>query len=501
MTDSVETEPGTTRRTFIKRSAGTAAGLAVGTGLMGEAVALAGKRAPSPLLQAKPGRLASTKTMWKWNEYLAGLGARHTGSPSEVRFTHDIRQAMKRLGWKTSVKPQTFDNWEANSYSLTVTPAGGSARKVRVGYYYPYSGRTGRSGITGELAYAGSGRSAADFAGGSFAGKIAVIDVPPFSVPVGVAFNAWDRKFAADVDITKPYDRSWVATGPPLKAAKEAGAIGAIIILPEAPADGKGQYSPFGLELQGLPALNVDAPTGDMLRSLAQTPGNKAKMTLTATRSKGKTRALMAVLPGASDEVVVVNTHTDGTNLIEENGPLAMISLAQRLSAIPKADRPVTFAFYFATGHFQADVVSAPAYITDYPKLFERTKAGLTIEHLGCPEYETDHKNVFKKTGKPEISGLFSSNRTLANMARPVIEAKGVARCTVMQPTPVFFGEGRDLHAEGIPMLAYIAGPHYLLAERSKKVQLERFNVNRMQAETRAFAAMLDKLAVMPRTS
>ncbi|KAA0273540.1 MAG: hypothetical protein EDQ89_04600 [Acidobacteria bacterium] len=501
MRSSESEVPRVTRRSFLRQSAGATTGVAAGmtfgsTAALAESSDRRGRR--NPLLTARPGPFASRQKLKRWNEYLAGLGPRHTGSPAETRFRRNLQEAMDRLGWDTSTRTQGFTSWEAQDFSLEVAAATSRVEKVRVAYYYPYSGRTPRVGIEGELAYAGKGGEA-DFAQGDFAGKIAVIDVPPFSIPIGIAFNTWDET-PPGVDPTLPYDRAWIAAGPGLEAATAAGAVGAIIILSQSPECAKGQYAPFGRALQGIPALNVDAQAGKRVRALAQGGGTMARLTLTAKSAPGKVKPLLATLPGASDEVIVVNTHTDGTNLIEENGPLAMLSIAQRLSARKRSERPATVAFYFASGHFQDEVISSGAYVTDYPELYERTKAGLTIEHLGCREYLDDHEREYVRTGRPEISGLFASNRTLADLARPALDKHGVTRCSVIQPVPRFFGEGRYLHEAGIPMLSYISGPNYLLAESSRKAQLKRFSLNRMQAEIKAMGTLLDQLAAIPRS-
>ena len=97
--------------------------------------------------------------------------------------------------------------------------------------------------------------------------------------------------------------------------------IGVIVILPMVPADAKGQYIPFKRPLQGLPALHVDLSAGNEIRELSKAAGNVATLVLPAiVNSAETTDALLAVLPGSStEEVVLVNTHTDGPNLIEEN--------------------------------------------------------------------------------------------------------------------------------------------------------------------------------------
>lgn len=489
-----------TRRTFMRRSAegATLATLGSALGPIGAAIAGASSLL-APIRAAQAGGLADSATLERWARYLAQIGTRHTGGADQAGYIDDLEAAMRALGWQTDRRTQHFTRWDASAFGLRAQPEGETERELPAAYYYPYSGSTPAGGIDGELAYAGGG-AAADFAAGSFAGKIAVIDVAPFDVPIDVAFETYFG-LAPGVDGTLPYDRSWIEAGPSLAPARAAGAVGALIILPEAPADAEGQYAPFKFPIQHVPALNLDAEVGGQVRRLAQASGNRARLTLQATVSRGHTDSLLAVLPGPGSDVVVVNTHTDGTNLIEEDGGLAMVSIAQRLSAVPRARRPCTFAFYFATGHFAYGVTSSGAYVTEYPELFRRTKAGVTIEHLGCPEYLDNHSNRYYPTGKPELSAIFSSNATVAGIANRAIKTEGVTRCDPVKPEPVFFGEGAALDAAGIPMMSYIAGPDYLLAERDATVELARFDVHRMNREIKALYRMITSAASTPRTT
>ena len=55
---------------------------------------------------------------------------------------------------------------------------------------------------------------------------------------------------------------------------------------------------------------------------------------------------LIAVLPGTSSEsVLIVNSHSDGTNATEENGGLGILALAKYFSKIPKSSRKRDIVF------------------------------------------------------------------------------------------------------------------------------------------------------------
>src|SRR5262249_42718267 len=89
-------------------------------------------------------------------------------------------------------------------------------------------------------------------------------------------------------------------------------------------------YAPFGRALQDVPTLWVGRNAGVQLRKLADA-GGEVTLTLDASVVPDtSTETLIATLPGtAPDEMIIVNTHTDGNNATEENGGLGAVALAQ----------------------------------------------------------------------------------------------------------------------------------------------------------------------------
>src|SRR2546427_1601599 len=101
-----------------------------------------------------------------------------------------------------------------------------------------------------------------------------------------------------------------------------------------------------------MPAVWVGRDAGADLRNAAKAGGN-VTLTLDATVTPDRpTDTLLAELPGSSgDELIIVNTHTDGNNATEENGGIGLLALAQYFSRFPPAARRRTLGFGLATGH------------------------------------------------------------------------------------------------------------------------------------------------------
>src|SRR4029077_12669252 len=80
------------------------------------------------------------------------------------------------------------------------------------------------------------------------------------------------------------------------------------------------------------------------------------------------------ILPGMTDDIVILNTHNDGCNAIEENGPIAVVALAHALAKTPVAQRKKTYIFLTTSGHF------AHGY------------------HVGVSDWIREHNDYMKKT-------------------------------------------------------------------------------------------------------
>lgn len=59
------------------------------------------------------------------------------------------------------------------------------------------------------------------------------------------------------------------------------------------------------------------------------------RLTLAATVQQVQTRNLIGIIPGKSEELMVLNSNTDGTNGLETNGPNAIVDMAQYLARLP----------------------------------------------------------------------------------------------------------------------------------------------------------------------
>ena len=430
---------------------------------------------------------------------MVDFGPRLTGTDSHNAYIAWLEREFAAAGLQV-LPCDTYmtERWLAEEFALDLLE-GSAAGSARVAAYYPRSQETPAHGVTGPLVYLGSaptislsGADPAAFqaalaaypaqvaswaqglsggAAGGAQGAIALVDVPApppattaLFLPPSSTFQNWpghtEAEWASD-DYKRPWTVPGVA-GVPTSPFQAMGAIGVVFIVDASYEAFKGTYGPFEAGFEPLPALYVDRDTGAKLRSAASSRPS-TRLTLTATRAKVPSAAVTAVLPGASSEVMIFNTHTDGEGFVEENAGVAFVHLARYFASRPPAKRlKRTLVFACWPGHMSADLPQANGWIDAHPDLMKRAAAALTIEHLGCTEWDDKLDGGYAPTGLPEAWAIWATQGAVADTAQQAVIDHDLPRTALMRP-PAQFGVGGAFQSYGIPQIGAIAGPYYLL--------------------------------------
>jgi hypothetical protein len=462
---------------------------------------VAGQRALLPLAAGakvegyRSNLLPSQKEVWDWQVWMAKLGPKYTGNKAHVEFVEFLASHLQDYGLEVAREHYTLPRWEARRWEITVAPSSGKSFKAPVTSYFPYSGQTPAAGATGELVYAGH---APEFNLSGLQGKVALVD-----------FSINTRKFA---DMYKPWgiyptDAHFPAELRPARGGvndltqfQKAGAIGVIIAWTDvSDANAMDQYTPFSRPPQGVPGLYVGRDTGAKLKALAGS-GAKATVVLEADIFPDTpTDTLLATLPGTtSDEVIIVNTHTDGPNATEENGGLGVLALAKYFAKVPKSERKRTIVFPLTSGHFAGPwVPSMRGIIQKYPDLIKKSVAALTVEHLGCKEWMDDASLRYKATGENEWAVAITDTAGVGNILVEALQGSANRKTAVVNPVHGgWLGEGGGLARAGVPTIGYIPQPNYLLAGPANGC-IEKLSAERLHAEIEVFAKVIHKMDSM----
>ncbi|HUO69763.1 MAG TPA: M28 family peptidase [Solirubrobacteraceae bacterium] len=455
-----------------------------------------------------PSQFLPASQLLAWQEQLDRMGLRATGSPIHERFVDALHERLARAGVsELRFEPVPLDRWTTDSWSLGLV-SGSSAGPVATASYIPYSGRTAAGGVSGALAVVDPNTPPAP---GSLAGRIAVFDVPLTAFTYGTFLSISYKVYDPGKVFTPKglYARPWLGIGSEitlLDALARAGAIAAVGVLDLPSEAAHGAYYPYDGVIRTVPGVYVDRDAGSLLKAAAAA-GASARVALPANITHVTSRNLIGVIPGASDELILLHCHTDGTNGVEDNGPNAIVAMSQYLARLPRRSLPRTIMVLLTTGHFHGAIGTAEFVRRHRGGLLRRIAGAVTIEHLGAREWEPGSDGHYQLTGGFEPGTFFTPESSpLVDASYAALRDARAAPGSVLRPYVAAPGspdgngwpaEGTDLWTAGaIPTTNYITGPSYLLNWGIPT--MDKLDIGRMWREAIAFTQMLIDLSRVP---
>ena len=290
----------------------------------------------------------------KWWGRLPGTSADKEG------MTYMVKE-FESLGLKVEHFPYTLPtDWRPTDFTGSYKTADG--KTIELATVFPTSGTkaTPPGGITADAVWVGIG-AGADFIGRDVKGK-AVVIYSTF-VPGGRSHSASDRAGL-------------------FNSNTRAEQLGAAVVLNIMAVPGNGQFQPEG-GLRNVPQFTVSQDEGFALRDRLD-KGEKVTMhfTLEVPPVASQTEYTIATLPGASDEQIVVMTHTDGyfqAAMDNAAGMASALEIARFYAATPQAQRPRTMRFIQFPDHHHGEEARGKYIDPKYP--WDKVAVKLTMEH------------------------------------------------------------------------------------------------------------------------
>jgi len=494
------------------------------TGPLG--VPLGAKLDPPPLAasgcpsQVSPDEFASEDRLRGLNREMADFGRRPTGSRAHQRYVASVEHHLARIeGASVREIPYEFDSWQAGGQSLSA-----DGRGIPDAGPVPYAEPTPKGGVTGELVFIPKGTA---ITAENAAGKVVVRDAATTSVPkaafAALEWWSYDPDLTLTTSIAENYERDYLAyleRIADLEAAADSGAAGMVLAHSFPREQVRDHYAPYEGVHWEIPAVQVGVDEGAELKQLAAA-GKSAKLTLSAKRGPAPTKTLVATLPGMSEERLVVQSHTDGMNAVWDNGPAAMIAMAEHMASLPKECRPRTVEFVFTTAHLHQRLMpperegGAGQYAKELDKGYDDGTVALVIalEHLGAREYDAVPRAAglpgreLKPTGQSEPVSFFVGESpaligdlaavTIRHDMRGTIALRGADLPGARIPPHVAYGgEGTPYQAHLIPNISLVTGPWTLY---NPAFGMEAVDPALMRKETLVATDLLYTTASIPR--
>lgn len=446
----------------------------------------------------------SKEEMLEGMNTMNSFGTRLTGSKGHTDFINYLKDEIGKMGIQIFSDPFYFKRWEEKSSSIEIID-GDEKINIPVSSAYPYSGETPDEGVTEELVYV---KNIADVK--KTAGKIAVFEIANVNfIPSEIAFDK-RSSYPEDVVLEKKYEGPVITSfvqcfyGIVSKLTKAK----AVILIWKGLHDDciKGQYLSFIMGYQNIPMLWVNETEGKKVIEAAR-EHKKAKFVLTAEIEENAfTESFYCILRGKHPkENVIVNTHTDGTNCVEENGPIALLQLMKNMK---DQELERTHIFVFTTGHFRLphfqDIrtgafQSGSRWLAMHRELWDgkgghfKCVANLTLEHMGCKEWR-DIDGEYKYTGEQDVELVYTGNDFMDKLYIDTVkERKNVRTMTLRGHNALHFGEGQNFFTMRIPEISLVPAPYYLCVV-SDTHEMEKFDIDLMTEQTETFAKLIEKI-------
>ncbi|OQV07001.1 hypothetical protein CLAIMM_11495 [Cladophialophora immunda] len=438
---------------------------------------------------------------------LADLKARVTGTPSQNQLIDHIQSELELLGLTVYNNTYNFTYLDQPLSPPSLSVAG---KPVEISSYAPYGGFTNESGVSGSLV---------DLTGHSIhpdwskaAGKIAVLNITNSALNWSQTLAVWPGQPEWYVSTGEPYLTADQKVANVSDAAK-AGVKGVIYVWEHMTVgNARGQYVPFKRLFQGMPTVFV---AGDAGQTVLQAAKDGAAATLTLTGQlipNTQTRTIWTLVEGTKfkNESVIINTHTDGINAVEENGHITLLKKAQDLVVNPPER---TTILLFITGHMHQPAFSpvgraTTRWLDDNPQFWRGDKGGLKavasscVEHLGAIDWVEDlATGRYYSQGNQTNELLYANTVEVKNITQRLWNGAvpGFVRINDPIPKGVQSGEGEPFTVVKIPNMSMITSPLYLLAAWPDDFdESELVDLNAMKRQTESFLKIFDVMDKQP---
>lgn len=471
-----------------------------------------------------PGALPDAAALEKDNAFVARLGLRATGSKTHGRFVNWIRRRLRKIdGLELAELEYPIERWTGGRTKLAMV-VGGKTVRLPVAGPIPYAAPTDGPGVTAPLALVPAGET---IDAANAAGKIVVRPAPAgsvpnaaFSLPV-ISWGIYDPDGTLDPAGNFLGDfLAYNARVADLRNAAAAGAAG-LLFVKELPRDQLvDHYEPYEGTQWQIPGAFLGADEGKALTdAIAAGSSPTARLSVRAKVKRVVTPTIVATLPGMSPQRIVVDSHTDGTNAVEDNGPVAMIAMARYWAALPLECRPRTIQLTFTTAHFYQRVADPAVRDGGAEQLARQLDddydAGtvsvvVVLEHLGARDYQQVPRadgvgTRLEQNGLPSVQFIgVTPSPDLVAVVDGVVRAWDMRRTILLQGSDLpgetaprhcsFGGQGTPYNKHLLPTVGVIAAPQTLY---NPAFGVEGIDFELMHRQVLGFTELVNRLGVM----
>ncbi len=417
------------------------------------------------------GFIPETETMMAWIEEIVAQGTRRPGYPADAWTEAWARDRFVEMGLEdVRLDPIDVARWEPHRWSLEVWREGEADQAVSIPCYaVPLSAETAPGGFDAEI------RLLPPDSDLNLEGRIAVVENEFIALPQSIMpplFARWFHDPGGEFDTlvqTLPFSTSFADV---MGSAIEAKAGGFVGILRGLPWETDRYYVPYDGIALPLPGVWLSSENGDRLLELMAAGFTRARVRVNRTLEPARSHNVVGVLPGASDEWIIVGSHHDGpwASAVEDAGGVALVmAQAQYWSRMPRSRRPHNLLFLLNGGHMSGGAGLIHFVETNRAVLEEEVLVEIHLEH---PAREARGENgVLVPTDAPEVRWWFTSFvPPLEEVVTRAICEEDLGRSLLMPPAGFPPGSEQPPTDAAFfhpltPIVSFLTAPMYLFDE------------------------------------
>lgn len=462
--------------------------------------------------------------IFSWIRDLTQWGHRKTGTPEGRKSAEYIAAKFKEFGMRdVKIEPVPsmcmfckdytlqIDGEEYETFYINAANRGGESGTFRFGFEEPVQ----------EFVYLNDGLPE-DFEGIDVTGKIVVCSIRfPGSKPLDMA--AWFKRsdiYDPDGSMekvagTKPdiyTPDSWPGN---YFTALQRGAAGFVGILENYMDDPYFYCEDYtdigrkdGVRYMSLPGLWVSRSSGKKIKAaFAKNRILTGHMTIESLYEYRDALNVKGVLPGLSDEIILVHSHHDAVfdgAVQDASGIAEMLAVGKYFSRLPREARQKTMMFAATDTHY-TDYEGHKGFIQKRKEDGDRILIDLAIEHIGM-EAVLDDEGQMIMTGEAEARVVYITEESgLYDFVRDTFAKYGLVRSIfapvpfIAEPPEVYefhqdevISDAFDFSLNGYHIVSTVAGEIYIFHPSD---QLDKVAVELLKPVGMAFAEIALKAA------
>ena len=309
-----------------------------------------------------------------------GTWGRITGTPYDDLSREWLAAKFRKIGLQTRQEPLPLPPlWFPQAWSASVTASDGKVVALKTAQPVHDSSPTPPAGMELDAAYVGVG-DPADFIGRDVRGKaVFILTIPEPGVLI----------YSARLNNA-------------VKRAEDNGAAVVFLVI-AIPGNLTTQLWPRGTKIPNFSLGQEDGLTvRRMIEQASPDHAPKIHVRLDTKTESLKTASIWGVLPGTTDENILVMSHYDGffqAAMDNASGVAVMLGLAEYFSKVPKAKRRRSISFVGFSTHHEPNEIWRRWMMTSMKPFLTKTALMVNSEHTSLVEWYQYGESLRKTNG------------------------------------------------------------------------------------------------------